>query len=45
MSGSGSTLFGVYDRTPPPSMLPSPGGGRVLMTATASRVAEVVLTD
>jgi 4-diphosphocytidyl-2-C-methyl-D-erythritol kinase len=45
MSGSGSTLFAVYDAPPPPPTPPAPYEARVLATTTATRAAEVVTTD
>jgi 4-diphosphocytidyl-2-C-methyl-D-erythritol kinase len=44
MSGSGSTLFGVYDEAPDLAALPPLEGARAIMTATASHVAPVVVT-
>jgi 4-diphosphocytidyl-2-C-methyl-D-erythritol kinase len=45
MSGSGSTLFGVFDHRPAPSTLSTGDGARVVVTATATGAAEVVVTD
>lgn len=45
MTGSGSTLFGVFDRRPPPELGGIPDGFRVVHTRTATSVAPVRLLD
>ncbi len=41
MSGSGSTVFGVFDRRPPARLAGLPEGTRVLPTRTLTHVAQV----
>jgi 4-diphosphocytidyl-2-C-methyl-D-erythritol kinase len=45
MTGSGSTLYGVFDAPPPVERLQSVTGGTVLVTETAGGVDAVALTD
>jgi 4-diphosphocytidyl-2-C-methyl-D-erythritol kinase len=45
MSGSGSSVFGVFDRRPPPEIAGLPAGTRVVHTSTSTSVAAVRLLD
>ncbi len=45
LTGSGSTLFGVFDRRPPQELGGIPAGFRVVHTRTATSVAAVRLLD
>lgn len=45
LSGSGSTVFGVFDVAPDAGRLAAVGGGRVVLTRTLERVSPVELID
>ena len=45
MSGSGSSLFALYDAPPDAAAIARETGARVLLTRTAARVEEVVRTE
>ncbi len=45
MSGSGSTVFGVFDRRPPATIPDLPEGTRLVPTRTVTSVAQVKLLD
>ena len=45
MSGSGSTVFGVFDRRPPAEMAGLPEGTRLVGTRTCTSVAAVKKLD
>jgi 4-diphosphocytidyl-2-C-methyl-D-erythritol kinase len=45
MSGSGSTVFGVFDRRPPPELAGLPEGVRLVSTRTTTSAAAVKMLD
>lgn len=45
MSGSGSTVFGVFDRRPPPDLPGLPAGVRLVGTRTSTSAAAVRMLD